>query len=382
MKDNKINDNKINDKKIADNNLKEKIKSRDMAELHRYIEYLRENPRLTYLFLELTSYCNLKCAHCGSGCGDFAGENIDTEILFEALQTVAEDFDKNSMMICITGGEPMLHPRFKDIVKKVVDLGFSWGMTTNATLIDDAAADFLKEMKIGSITISIDGLEESHDELRKVKGSFKRTASAVRRLNERDIPVQVTTVIHRKNYGELEKIYKLMQDLGVKSWRVINIEPIGRANMNQELMLSKAEFDGLIDFIREKRFANDTPLDVTFGCSHYLGFEAEREVRDNYFICGSGIMVGSILANGDIFSCLDIVRRPELIQGNIRSDRFSEVWYNRFKEFREDRSLKSEECRNCKEREFCGGDSGHTWDYDNNKPLFCRGKRGNNHVFQ
>lgn len=112
-------------------------------------------------------------------------------------------------------------------------------------------------------------------------------------------------------------------------------------------------------------------MEVCFGCSHYLSYEAEREVRDNYFICGSGIMVASILCNGDIFSCVDIERRPELVQGNILNDRFSDVWKNRFEIFREEKSDKCSECINCVEKEFCRGDSGHTWDYENNCPQFC-----------
>ena len=112
-------------------------------------------------------------------------------------------------------------------------------------------------------------------------------------------------------------------------------------------------------------------MDVCFGCSHYLSFEYEHELRDNYFICGSGIYVGSILCNGDIYSCLDIERRPELIQGNIARDRFSDVWRDGFRQFRSDRTELCESCRRCEEREFCAGDSTHTWDFDQNKPMFC-----------
>lgn len=356
---------------------KKTIKSYDMRKLSEYVEYLRGHPRLTYLFLELTSSCNLHCRHCGSGCGGKAGMHLDTEMLFNALETVAEDFDSSSIMVCITGGEPMLHPDFRAVVSKVVELGFPWGMTTNGTLIDSDDASFFKSQGIGSITVSIDGLENSHDELRQVKGSWKKSVNAVQLLQDSGIPVQVTSVIHRGNYSELEEIYELMCRLKVNSWRVINIEPIGRALENRDMLLNNEEFDGLIDFIREKRYSEKTPLDVRFGCSHYLSLNSEREVRDNYFICGSGIMVGSILCNGDIYSCLDIERRPELVQGNIWQDRFSDVWYSRFREFREDRSAMCNECRHCSERSFCRGDSGHTWDYSRNRPMFCILRKGN-----
>lgn len=352
-------------------NRKKEIKSQNMDALNEYIIELRSNPRLAYLFIELTDRCNLACLHCGSSCEQTQGRFIDTQMLFHALETVAADFPSDSVMICLTGGEPMLHPDFYAIVQKVVQLGFEWGMTTNGTLITPDAAQKLKNLHLKSVTISIDGLEKTHDWLRNVSGCFQRTIASVHNLHSVGIPVQVTTVIHKKNFSELEAIFDFMCSIGVNSWRVVNLEPIGRALQNRDLLLSDKEFRELLDFIREKRFSIHTPMEVMFGCSHYLSFEYEHEVRDNYFLCGSGIYVGSILCNGDIYSCLDIERRPELIQGNIASDRFSDVWFHRFKEFRTNRSALSEQCSHCAEKDFCRGDSAHTWDFAKNEPMFC-----------
>jgi len=157
----------------------------------------------------------------------------------------------------------------------------------------------------------------------------------------------------------------------VDSWRVINLEPIGRALDTQELLLDAQQLRQLFCFVQEKRYSRETPIDVTYGCSHYLSEEFERMVRDNYFLCGSGIFVASILCNGDIYSCLDIERRPELVQGNIYTDNFVDVWLNRFKIYRKDRSLECDMCSNCDDRSFCSGDSAHTWNYNKNKPMLC-----------
>ena len=127
-----------------------------------------------------------------------------------------------------------------------------------------------------------------------------------------------------------------------------------------------------MEFIRKKRFYPQAEKqDVCYGCSHYLSVEYEREVRDYYFICGSGIYVASILCNGDIYSCLDIERKPELVQGNIAKDRFSRVWFEKFQESRQDRTLQCEMCMQCEEREFCVGDSTHTWDFEKKCPKVC-----------
>ncbi|MCR5608441.1 MAG: radical SAM protein [Lachnospiraceae bacterium] len=347
------------------------IKSRDMDRLSEYRRGLLSNPRLTYLFVELTEQCNLNCLHCGSSCNQSKKQYIDTKLLLDAIRKLANDCNPKGVMVCLTGGEPLLHPDFFLIVKEIVDLGFSWGMTTNGTLIDRDMAVKLKTYNLKSVTISIDGLKESHEWLRRVDNCFEASMEAVSFLNEAGILVQITTVVHKKNISELDDMYKLMCGLNIASWRVINLEPIGRANESKDLLLSKEEIIYLLDFIKNKRYDNSCPMDVRFGCSHYLSYEYEHEVRDNYFICGSGIYVGSILCNGDIYSCLDIERRKELVQGNIKTDRFYDVWINRFKEFRADRAKLSEKCSKCSERSFCNGDAAHTWDYDNNEPLLC-----------
>ncbi|MBQ3544306.1 MAG: radical SAM protein [Lachnospiraceae bacterium] len=352
-------------------NEKVKIKSENMTRLSQYREQLLKNPRLTYLFIEMTNSCNLNCLHCGSGCGQKNYEYIETDILLKTLKQLAGDYNPQAIMICLTGGEPLLHPDFFKIVEEIVNLGFPWGITTNGTLIDIKKAKKLKDLKLESVSISLDGLKENHEWLRNVKGCFDKTIDAVKYLNSVNIPVQITTVIHKKNFHELEEMLEFIKTLNIASWRIVNVEPIGRALKYNDILLSYEEMVNLIDFIREKRYSKEIDFDVCFGCSHYLSFEYEHEVRDNYFICGAGIYVGSILCNGDIYSCLDIERRKELVQGNIRVDRFSEVWENKFKEFRENRVNKSSKCIDCIEREFCNADSMHTWDFEADEPMFC-----------
>lgn len=352
-------------------NKKKTIKYANMKALAEYREYLRLHPQLKFLFVELTDRCNMNCLHCGSNCSQENGRYIDTDLLIEALRTVSEDFDPSSVMICFTGGEPLLHPDFLMIIRKVVHLGFRWGITTNGVLIDETIGLQMKDLGLQTITISLDGVEKKHDWFRNQEGCFQKTVNVIKTMNRIGIPVQVTTVVHKQNIDELEDLYHFLCGLGIISWRIINIEPIGRAKQLQNLLLSNDEFRKLLDYIRSKRYSKDTMMDVVYGCSHYLSFEYEHEVRDSYYLCGAGIYVASILCNGDIFSCLDIERRNDLIQGNINHDRLSHVWNSRFREFRKSRANASSICGGCKEKDFCDADSFHTWDFDNAKPVFC-----------
>ncbi len=344
------------------------IKSEHMQRLYEYRQQLRKAPVLKFLFLELTLRCNERCRHCGSDCGEAESSELSPEIYFELLEKVKNDF-ADLPMLCITGGEPLLRRDFFEILAYANELGYRWGMTSNGTLITEEIAKQLKQTGMRTISVSLDGLEQTHDDFRRSKGGFRRTVQGIRNLLEQDFrSVQVTTVVTKKNIAELNPLFELMVGLDVNSWRVINIEPIGRALHLADYVLAPEDYRRMFDFIREKR---NEGYAVTYGCSHYLGREYEREVRDWYFLCNAGIYTASIMSNGDIGACLDIERRPETIQGNILKDDFTDVWKNRFAVFRRPLSDSNEKCRQCKDRNFCEGGAYHSWNYDENKPMVC-----------
>ncbi len=343
-------------------------KLRHLRQLSEYRRKVCREPLLKFLFFELTMRCNEHCLHCGSYCGDVESSELPVEVYKNILDKVKRDFPVLPM-ICVTGGEPLLRKELFEIMSYAKSLGYLWGMTSNGTLITEDTARRLYEAGMKTISISIDGLEETHDQFRQTPGGFRRAVEGVRNLLKYDFQnVQVTSVITKKSIGQLDDLFALMEELDVHSWRVINIEPIGRALKLEGYTLDPDDYRRLMSFIRSKR-AEGYP--VSYGCSHYLGTDYEREVRDWYFFCSAGLYTASIMANGDIGACLDIERRPETIMGNVLRDDFTEVWKNRFEIFRTPLSDLCEECSRCDSRYFCEGGAHHSWDYTNNRPLFC-----------
>lgn len=342
------------------------LKRSQLEQIARHREYLRVSPHLRWLFFEITNRCNLNCKHCGSNCTPI-GQLLTVEEVECTLRTIEHD----KPMICLTGGEPMLHPDFFQIANRIQTMGYSWGMTTNGTLIDVSAALKLKQAGMSTVSVSLDGMELSHDTLRRHKGAWRLAVRGLQALQEAGFEPQVTTVLHHDNFDDLEPLYDMLCKMGITSWRPINVEPIGRACESENLMLQPEQFALLISYIRNKRYDRNCNMEVTFGCSHFLGVKQERMVRDHYFLCGAGILVASVRSNGDICACLDIDNRKELVQGNISTDNFMDVWHTRFQAFRRDRTADCSKCFACPERFICGGDSAHTWDYEQNKPLLC-----------
>ena len=346
-----------------------KMKQRHQAALREYRYSLWEQPRLRQLFLELTQRCNERCLHCGSRCGESFPQELTAAQYRAFLDEIKADFGIGDKMLCITGGEPLLRQDFEEIMGYAHALGFHWGMTSNATRIDDARAQMLKRCGMNTISVSIDGLEATHDAFRQTPGGWKRAMDGIEALLRVGFDaVQVTTVVTHQNIGELDALFAIFDKMDIDSWRIINIEPMGRALDHPELLLTAEDYRYLFAYIRDKRIAGEP---VCYGCSHYLGMEYEREVRDWYFHCTAGTFVASVTSTGDILACLDIERRPELVQGHILRDRFKDVWENRFQAFRRDLAEENERCRTCPEKQNCHGDSFHSWNFDRNEPMLC-----------
>ena len=177
-------------------------------------------------------------------------------------------------------------------------------------------------------------------------------------------------VLLKKNIDELDDLYYLIKDLGIKDWRIIEVDPIGRAKGNDALLLDHDDMQRMLNFIFDAR-KRDPELKIKYGCGHFWGNDLDVALLGNFFSCFTGYWVASILSNGDIFGCPDIERRPELIEGNIRKDSFVDVWEHRFKKYRSINRTSNAKCKKCSDWKFCLGDAFHTWDFDENKPNFC-----------
>ena len=346
------------------------IKTAQMNQLADYRQTLYTKPKLDQLFFELTLQCNEHCFHCGSRCDSQSASGLPLAKYKEILDEVKENFDISHMQLCITGGEPLLYPDFFELMAYAHKSGYRWGMTSNGTLITKDVARKLKECGMGTISISIDGLEKTHDRLRGLKGGYQKAMEGIQNLIAEDAfhSIMVTTVFNHENLNELEPLYDIFDKIDIDEWRIAGLEPIGRALDYPHLMLTTEDYRKLFTFIKEKRAAQ---IPVTYGCSHFVGIEYEADVRDWYFLCNAGVYVASIMANGDIGACLDIDRNSRTIQGNVYQDHFTDVWKNRFELFRQPLSNLNATCKECEYEKWCAGGAHHSWDYTENRQMIC-----------
>jgi len=353
-------------------NKKPSLRKRVALELFRKI---RKNKvrmhELNTLFWECTLRCNLSCRHCGSDCKAVAGcPDMPADDFLHVVDRITPHVNPNHTMIIFTGGEALLRNDLETCGLELYRRGFPWGVVSNGMLLNRSRLDSLLVAGLHSITISLDGFEETHNWLRQHPQSYARALNAIRMLTEeKEIVWDVVTCVNKKNINQLEEFKEFLITTGVKNWRIFTIFPVGRAAQHSELQLSNEEFTSVLDYIRSTR--KEKRIHLNYGCEGFLG-EYEMEVRDHFYECYAGVNVASVLADGSISACPSI--RANYSQGNIYKDNFMEVWNNRFQMFRDREWARKGSCSDCSMFRYCEGNGMHLHDEDENL-LVCHYQR-------
>lgn len=325
---------------------------------------------LNYLFWECTTRCMLRCRHCGSDCSVQSREkDMPLQDFLKALDSIPASHRPKDFTVILTGGEPLLRPDIAEAGREIRRRGFGWGMVTNGWCYDEAMHGTLMAAGMGSATVSLDGLEASHDWMRGVPGSYQRALKAIGLMAaEPRLNADVVTCVHQKNLSELPQIYEVLQRQGVKQWRLFTVIPIGRAAHDPLMQLTNAQFITMMEFIQAKR-KEGGPMQVTFSCEGYLG-RYEEKVRNVRYFCHAGINIASILIDGRICACPNI-DRDRFSQGNIYEDDFYQVWERRFEAFRQRDWARTGRCAGCKVWRDCLGNGMHNWHGASTEVLQC-----------
>jgi radical SAM enzyme (rSAM/lipoprotein system) len=324
--------------------------------------------QLDYIFWECTLRCNLNCLHCGSDCKKEAlVKDMPVADFIRAIDDISGIVNPNKTMIVFTGGEPLLRRDLEVCGKQLFDRGFPWGLVSNGFHFTSERLISLLQSGLRAVTISLDGLQESHNWLRGNPRSFEKALAAIRLLAEfPGLRYDVVTCVNQRNFGELDELKKLLLANKLKEWRLFTIFPVGRAAQHPELQLDPVQFRQLFDFIAGERTKGD--IKISYGCEGYLG-NYEGRVRDNLFFCRAGISIASVLIDGSISACPSL--RGNFIQGNIYRDSFKETWENKYAKMRDRNWMRTGQCVDCASFKYCDGNGLHLRDEKDESLLFC-----------
>jgi radical SAM protein with 4Fe4S-binding SPASM domain len=252
-------------------------------------------------------------------------------------------------------------------------------MTTGGRGITPERAQQAKDAGLMSVSVSVDGLRDTHDALRGVKGSYDSALAALRNLRAVGMPVSANTQIGAVSIREIEPLFDILAEAKIHSWQVQLTVAMGRAADEPHLLLQPYQVLEVMPMLaRIKQRADAAKIRLWPG--NNIGYFGPYESllrgtlpRGHMSSCGAGRATLGIEANGDIKGCPSLPT-ADYVGGNIRDHSLEEIW-ERSKPLRFTRDRTVEDlwgyCRDCYYNDTCR--AGCSW---TSHVLF--GKPGNN----
>src|SRR6266550_5827492 len=220
-----------------------------MAEPTRYLSS-EDRSALTpvHAVWELTLACDLKCQHCGSRAGKRRSEELTTD---ECLDLVRQLAQMGTREVTLIGGEAYLRRDWLEIIREIRKQGMDCTLQSGGLHLTEDRIRAAVEAGLQALGISIDGLEEVHDRLRGVKGSFHAAFNALECVKKYGIPTSVNTQITSLVIPQLRELMNLFIAAGARNWQIQLTVAMGRAADHPELLLQPYELLELMPLLAE-----------------------------------------------------------------------------------------------------------------------------------
>lgn len=282
----------------------------------------------------ITGRCNFNCLHCFNAADN---NRLQSEFSLEEAETLIAEAEKCGInAITITGGEPMLHPGFLDIIRSIYSHGmYVEELNTNGFFLTQEILDEMKQVGcIPMMKISFDGIGY-HDILRNCKGAEDAALRAIRLCVYNGFPVKVQTNVNRMNTDVMLRTATMLDDMGVSVMRIIRTSesPRWMQNSGADCLSFEEYFDAMLRFLEDYvqtnsnmdieiwQFANIFPR-----CKMYYPIPVqcvEGKYRDSLPVCRSNRGMIAVAADGNLYPCHQLsgtFAQHKLFLGNVKKD--------------------------------------------------------------
>ena len=323
---------------------------------------MADHPPPARVVWELTWRCTLRCTHClveGGPNDKVELDPAESLALCDALAALG------TRTVTLTGGEPLLRPDWDVLARRLSDQGIRVVLSTNGHGLN--AANLARAVAAGvrMAVLSLDGLAEAHDAVRRYpeararRSSFAEVGDALRRLAETPITRAVITSVDAHNLADLPGLHQHVKALGVQRWQVQLAHATGRQAAAD--MLSPAQNRALAAFLVEAArdpvlppavhetigwLSRDEPILRSSGRSRaqvWLGSP-----------CGRSVL--AIEPDGGVKGCPNQVGAPFVV-GQVREEPLARIWQDRARWFwlNPPPSQAAGPCAPCALQTVCGG---------------------------
>lgn len=319
-----------------------------------------------------TKTCNLKCRHCYMSSDNKKYQN---ELTTQEAKSFIDDLaDFHVPVLLFSGGEPLIRPDFFELAEYAQAKGVRPTLSTNGTLITREVAQRIKDIGVGYVGISLDGLQDVNDQFRGVEGAFQKAMAGIQNCVAVGQRVGLRFTINHHNIQELENIFDFIERENINRVCFYHLVYSGRgtAMKNQDVTAeeSRRAMDIIIrrtkDF--EDRGLEKEILTVDNHCDGvYMYLNAVSEGNDQqaaqikkYISMNGGNRSGIAFGEVDPFG---YVHPDQFTQhhtfGNVRDRKFSEIWQDTSNPImaglKDRKPLLKGRCSKCRFLENCNG---------------------------
>lgn len=319
----------------------------------------------------ITDSCDQRCRHCY-----IFSENVHFKVK-EMSWTEIESVFYNCMDMCqkanripyfyITGGDPILHSRFWDLMKLFKKNKITFTILGNPFHLTDEVCRRLKDCGCERYQLSIDGLRETHDAMRK-QGSFDATLKKIKVIRDAGIRCAVMTTVSGTNAHEIPDIIDLVVEHKADVFAFARYCP---TSLEKSTHLAPEQYKKLLEICWQK-FEQYKYSGTIFNLKDHLWtlflyekglFQIPEGLDQNtiYEGCNCANCHITILPRGEVYAC----RRLESNVGNVFTEKLFDIFTGDRMNYYRDYD-KFEKCSKCELKRFCRGCPAVAYGYTRN----------------
>ncbi len=271
----------------------------------------------------ITTKCNQNCKYCHR----FLGIN---DLTYEENKEILNNLIKDGVNnITWTGGEALLYPNLKELLKISKENGIKNKLITNGMVL--AQNENMREILdyLDSLTLSLDTInDDTNEELGRGRNHFEEVKVILDYVKDKNLKVNINTVVSKKNINEMEQLGEFLNNYNISKWKFFKFMPLREtAEKNKdEFAITDTEFEQTKNVFRN------------FGNIGETDFRQEKDMEDKYTL---------LIANGDIIKTehgIDVKKGNALYQNPVEF--MYELEENRMKKIKILIAHNNEEIRN------------------------------------
>lgn len=285
-----------------------------------------------------TRTCNLRCRHCYM---DSEAKKYQGELTTGEAEKFIDDLAEFKVPVLLfSGGEPLMRPDFFELAAYAAARGIRPTLSTNGTLITPAAAQRIKDIGVGYVGISLDGLREVNDKFRGREGAFQAAMEGIQNCVAVGQRVGLRFTINHHNLQELDNIFDFIEEEKIDRVCFYHLVYSGRGSHMIDEDVTPAQSRQAMDIIirrtrdfEERGLAKeiltvDNHCDGVYLYLKTLAEDPEHAARIKALISlnrgnRSGIAFGEV-------DPLGFVHPDQFTQhvtfGNVRERKFGDIW--------------------------------------------------------